>query len=952
MNTSLLLSHPSKTAVKTTLLYLSLSLLWIWFSDQTILVLFEDAQTATLAQTFKGWFFVTVTSLFLFLLFRREMARFERAQATLQANEHYLGSIFRAAPVGIGVVSNRILLTVNDRLCTMTGYAREELIGRDARLLYPSDTDYETVGTEKYHQISTQGTGAVETRWQHKDGNILHVLLCSTPIYSEDLAAGVTFTAFDMTAANQAEIAVRQNEERYRALIELAVDGILLGTHEGIITEGNSSMCAMLGMERSDFTGKHISELPFTRESMAAAPFRFDLLQQGKIVISERALRRPDGSEIAFEIRTKMMPDGSYQSIYRDITVRKRTEQALRESEEKFTLAFTASPDAVNINRLEDGMYVEINKGFTDLTGFTREDVAGKTTLELNLWHNPADRQRMVEALQLRGYCENLEAVFRRKDGSLGTGLLSARSLLLDNVPHLISITRDITQRKQAEADLERLKVAIEHAGEVIVITDALGNIQYANPAFTRVTGYTIKEVFNQNPRFLKSGEHDEAFYEELWETITSGRTWAGRVVNKKKDGTLYTEEATISPVFDDQGAIVNFVAIKRDITAQLKLEAQYLQAQKMESVGRLTGGVAHDFNNILAVIIGYAEMALEKTAPGQKVHADLEKIHEAALRSADIIRQLLAFSRKQTIAPKIIDLNQMVAGMLKMLQRLIGEDVALIWSPGPDLPPIKMDPAQIDQILANLCVNARDAIKGSGTITIKTGRALLDAPFCTENPGINPGEYVVLSVADNGCGMDAEVLENIFEPFFTTKGILGTGLGLSTVYGIVKQNDGYLEAESEPGKGTTFIISLPVPALAALWRREEHFEPPQPGKGETILLVEDDPGILHLGQVMLENLGYRTLTASSPEEALLQVEQLAGRIDLLITDVIMPGMNGKELADRLATLQPGLNILYMSGYTADVIAHHGVLDEGVNFLQKPFSIKGLSDTIRMVLEG
>ena len=946
------LSPPNRIALTTTLCYLLISVLWVWFSDQAILAFFESAQAVSRAQTTKGWLFVAATSVILFFVSRREVKRHEQARDTLQANEQYLGSIFRAAPAGIGVVNDRVLMTVNDRLCEITGFAREELIGRNARVLYADDADYQAVGTEKYRQINRHGTGTIETRWQRKDGALINVLLSSTPIYPDNLSAGVTFTVFDITASKQTEMAVRKSEERYRALIELAVDGILLGSHAGVITEGNSSMCALLGMKRDDFIGKHIRELPFTEESLAAAPFRFDLLHQGQVVVSERSLRRPDGSILSFEMRTKMMPDNSYQSIIRDITERKRTEQALRESEEKFALAFASSPDAVNITRLDDGKFVETNKGFTALTGFTREDIAGKTALELNVWHNPLDRQRMVEEVLTHGCCENLEAVFRRKDGSLGVGLLSARPLLLDNVPHLIAITRDITGRKQAEAKLERLKVAIEQVGEVIVITDPEGAIQYANPAFTRVTGYTIDEVLLQNPRLLKSGEHDQAFYQELWRTIASGQTWSGRLVNRKKDGTFYTEEATISPVFDPQGDIVNFVAIKRDITAHLKLEAQYLQAQKMESVGRLTGGVAHDFNNILAVIIGYAEMALEKTDPSQMVRANLEKIHEAALRSADIIRQLLAFSRKQPIAPKIVDLNRLVDGMLQMLRRLIGEDIKLIWSPGPDLPSVKMDPAQIDQILANLCVNARDAIDGAGTITIRTGRTLLDEVFCAKSANIVPGDYIILTVTDNGCGIEADLLEKIYEPFFTTKGMFGTGLGLATVYGIVKQNRGTIEVESEPGKGTTFSIYLPIPAAGEIQHPPPLPEAFRPGQGETVLMVEDDPAMLQLGRTMLEGLGYQTLTALSPEEAIHLVEHHAAPIDLLITDVIMPGMNGRELAARLIGLAPGLKVLYMSGYNADMIAHHGVLDGEVSFLQKPFAIKKLSDKIRATLKG
>lgn len=946
------LSPATRIAAKTTLWYLICALLWIWLSDAFILLIFTEAGAVTTAQTIKGWIFVAITSLILFLAWRWEMTRYDRARAALEANEQYLSSIFRAAPTGIGVVMNREFVTVNDRVCTMTGYQRGELIGQNARILYPSDQEYDLVGREKYHQISLQGTGTVETRWQRRDGVVIDVLLSSTPIDPSNLGAGVTFTAVDITAAKQNERAVRESEERYRALIDLAVDGILLGDHGGFIIEGNSSMCALLGMERDAFVGKHISELPFTAESMAAAPFRFDLLRQGEVVVSERSLIHPDGSIRTFEMRTKMMPDGSYQSIFRDITERLRTEQALRESREKFALAFAASPDAVNITRMADGLFVETNKGFSDLTGFSREDVPGKTSLELGIWHDPEDRRRMVETLRTRGGCDNLEAVFRRKDGALGIGLLSARPLMLGNEPHIISITRDIGDRKAAEADLLRLKVAIEQAGEVIVITDAQGDILYANPAFTRVTGYGVDEVLGHNPRLLKSGEHDDLYYEEMWSTISGGRTWSGRIVNRKKDGTLYTEEATISPVFDHRGSIVNFVAIKRDITDQLKLEAQYLQAQKMESVGRLTGGVAHDFNNILAVIIGYAEMALEKTDPGHRVHADLLRINEAALRSADIVRQLLAFSRKQAIAPKIVDLNSLVADMLKILRRLVGETIELTWIPAMDLPPVKIDPAQVDQILANLCVNARDAIDGAGTITIRTDQAVVDHTFCALHPGTEPGEYVLLTVTDTGCGIEPDLLETIYEPFFTTKGIFGTGLGLSTVYGIVSQNGGAVVADSAVGRGTTFSVYLPAAVSGSVIEEKETAQPTQFGQGETVLVVEDDPGILSLTRIMLKRLGYQPLAASSAEEALQVAESAAGRLDLLLTDVIMPGMNGKELADRLTGLHPGLKVLYMSGYTADVIADHGILDPEVHMLHKPFAIKDLSVVIRRVLEG
>jgi PAS domain S-box-containing protein len=944
-------SRLTRAAAAWAFAYLGVAALWIFFSDQTIGVFLAYSPSRAAAHIYKDCFFAAATAAALFLLFRRDAGQRGRDPHAAGIDHQQCDAIFRAAPVGLGVIKDRTITAANDHLCAMTGYASEELIGRNVRMLRPDNGGRQSAGEELHAPDRQFGSETVQTRWRRKDGRIIDVRFSSCPLDVGDATVGVAFTALDVTGSSQTELALRKSEAHARALIELAVDGILLADHDGVILDGNHHMCAMLGMDRSDFVGKHVSQLPFAEANRATTVFRFDLLRQGEIVIGEQTLERADGETIHVEMRTKMMPDGSCQSICRDVSQRWQMEQALRESEEKFALAFDASPDAVNVNRLEDGLYVAINKGFTNLTGYTHQDVVGKSSLEINIWTDPADRQRMIDELQPSGYCENLEAVFRKKDGSLATGLLSARTLLLGDVPHVISITRDVTRKRQAEADLERLKVAIEQAGEVIVITDAEGAIQYANPAFVRVTGYSVDEVIRQNPRILKSGEHDEAFYETLWQTITGGRTWTGRMVNKKKDGTLYTEEATISPVFDGQSAIVNFVAIKRDITAQLKLEAQYLQAQKMESVGRLTGGVAHDFNNILAVIIGYAEMALDKMDPEHPVHADLSRIHEAALRSADIVHQLLAFSRKQPIAPKTLDLNATVGGMLKMLRRLIGESVELRWSPQPGLPLITMDPTQLDQILANLCVNARDAIENAGVITITTGHTCLDADFCANHPGLEPGEHVVLSVADTGCGIDPGLIDNIFEPFFTTKGLFGTGLGLSTVYGIVQQNQGVVVVESEPGGGATFRVYLPAQTLGVAWSKETQPEPTQPGRGETVLVVEDDPGILELSRTMLTNLGYKVLTAPSPGEAILQAEQFAGRIDLLMTDVIMPEMNGKDLAHRLAFLRPEMKLLYMSGYTADVIAHHGVLDGSINFLRKPFFTNELAQKIRETLD-
>jgi PAS domain S-box-containing protein len=409
----------------------------------------------------------------------------------------------------------------------------------------------------------------------------------------------------------------------------------------------------------------------------------------------------------------------------------------------------------------------------------------------------------------------------------------------------------------------------------------------------------------------------------------------------------------------DDAGRAVRAIGVCWDITdlkqaeeEREKLQAQLLQSQKMESIGRLAGGVAHDFNNMLGVILGHAELALERIDPGQPLHSDLQEIRKAAERSTELARQLLAFARKQTISPRVLDLNETVGGMLKMLWRLIGEDIDLSWLPGGDLWPVKMDPSQVNQILANLCVNARDAIPGVGRITIETGNAVFDEAYGADQPGYVPGDYALLAVSDDGCGMDKETLGKLFEPFFTTKELgKGTGLGLATVYGIVKQNSGFINVYSEPGQGTTFRIYLPRHA-----GKTEQERPAAPREAvmrgrETILVVEDEPEILNLARLMLERQGYQVLSAGTPGEAIRTAERHHGEIHLLMTDVVMPEMNGRDLAKQIFSSYPNIKRLFMSGYTANVIAHHGVLDEGVHFIQKPFSIKALTAKVRQTLD-
>ena len=402
-------------------------------------------------------------------------------------------------------------------------------------------------------------------------------------------------------------------------------------------------------------------------------------------------------------------------------------------------------------------------------------------------------------------------------------------------------------------------------------------------------------------------------------------------------------------------GAIANaqlYVEHKRSEEEKERLQAQLLQAQKMETVGRLAGGVAHDFNNMLQAILGHAEIASMMLEEDHLAQKHLKRVQHSAQRSANVVSQLLAFARKQTVSPKVLDLNDTVSGMLKMLKRLIGEDIDLAWVPSHQLWKVKIDPTQVDQILVNLVVNARDAIVGVGRITIETRKVVLDDSYCAEHPECIPGEYAQLAVSDNGAGMSQEVLTKLFEPFFTTKEVgKGTGLGLSTVYGIVKQNNGFIEVNSEPGKGTTFKIKLPRFEAEVADVQPESKEEPVRGGTETVLLVEDEELILDIVRQALEGLGYRVLVARKPSRAIQIAGEQSGDIHLLMTDVVMPEMNGRELAERISAIKPGLKFLYMSGYTANVIAHHGVLDEGLNFIHKPFSVKDLSRKVREALD-
>ena len=689
-----------------------------------------------------------------------------------------------------------------------------------------------------------------------------------------------------------------------------------------------------------------------TREATGRRiPFRWE----GRFTI------RQEDRWIRLEADPTATPAGDivWNGVVSDITERRHIQDRLQESEERLHFLVKNSSDSLVIIN-SDGSQRFISPAAERITGYPIAELQGRT---LDTLVHPDDMEAVKTAWkEAVNHPEKTVTVQYRHIHKTRGWVFSeaiAQSFLAEPATNgVIASVRDITEHKRVE---RFLRDVINKNPMSIQILDQDGLTLEVNPSYTM--------LFGSVPPF------DYSIFSDL-QLLQKGM---GKLFEQLRNGavvrfpdTYFNAHDSISefpdvpawirtigfPLNDSNEKPERFVLMHENISEQKlaekereRLQMQLTQAQKMEAIGQLAGGVAHDFNNMLGVIIGYSEMLLEQVNPSQQFHAELEEIQKAAHRSADLTRQLLTFARKQTVAPRVLDLNQTLEGMLSMLRRLIGENINLIWMPGNGLWSVKLDPSQIDQILANLCVNARDAIAGVGKITVATENTPFNEEYCAIHAGSAPGEYVRIAVSDTGNGMDKETLAHIFEPFFTTKGVgEGTGLGLATVYGAVKQNNGYIYASSEPGRGTTFTIYIPrytdkvLPAVLT-----GAVEPITSGT-ETILLVEDEPMILKMTTHMLVGQGYHVLTAASPWEAIRLAKENAGAIDLLLTDVIMPEMNGHDLAKHLLNVFPNIKRLFMSGYTANVIEPHGVLDEGVHFIQKPFNMKDLAAAIREAL--
>jgi PAS domain S-box-containing protein len=849
---------------------------------------------------------------------------------------------------------------VNNAACRLLGYDRQQLL---------------TMSTSDISVVSSDDPVDIRRRLRHDRKVVFETTLVTSDQQQVQLEMSSHLfqlqgeeTIFsigrDISERRRAEQALREREEVLRSLVETSQDWIWSTDVEGRHSYCNPAIEKILGYPPERFTERPALDFMHEDDREVMQGKLAQWIEQGIGWRNELIRwRHRDGSvryleSSAVPIKSEDGQLQGFRGIDRDITERLRTEQALRESEERFRTLVSNIPGVSYRCSNDAHRTMEyISDEVQTLTGYPPSDFLGNRVRSFASVIHPDDRQ-MVESTTGDGVHRqepySLEYRIVRADAQVRWVFEKGQGVFDDDgeTRCLDGVIIDVTERQRSEAERERLLSAIEQSGEVIFITDVSGAIQYVNPAFERTTGYSREEALGQNPRILKSGAQDQEYYRNLWQTLTSGKTWQGRFINRRKDGTHYTEEATISPVCDKSGNIVSYVAVKSDITQMLALEEQYRQAQKMEAIGQLTGGVAHDFNNILQAIIGFNSIALEDLDKKHPQRDALTEVAKAADRAATLVRQLLAFSRRQIMRPEDLDLNRVVSGLLKMLKRVIGEHIRIELVQGHRLGKVHADRGMVEQAVMNLCVNARDAMPNGGTLSIETQNVLIGADYCASHPWAKPGRFLLLSVTDTGRGMDRGTIEHIFEPFFTTKEEgHGTGLGLATVYGIVKQHDGMITAYSEPGKGSTFKVYLPLCEVEAE-SVGSMIEGAAVGGSETILVAEDDEMVCDLAMKILERVGYRVLTASNGNQAMELFEKRGDEIDLALLDVVMPGLGGREVHEQMIAARPELKVLFTSGYTENAVHTNFVLDQGLTLIQKPYSPDDLLRAVRSVLES
>ena len=805
-----------------------------------------------------------------------------------------------------------------------------------------------------------------EIEQNRKDGTRVWTEVSARPFLDDEgRMAGISGATRDISERKKVEEALRYTHARLQRFVDANIVGVVIAKPSGAVVEANDYYLRTIGYSREEFERGMVDWRAITPPEWLPADDRAieKLRERRTCAPYEKEYVRRDGTRVSVLLCDVMLPGPEEEIVafVLDITDRKRSEAALRESEERFRQAFYTSPDAVNINRLEDGLYVDVNEGFTQLTGFAREDVIGKTSAEINIWCHLADRQKLVRGLKEQGYYENLEARFRRKDGSVTTALMSASILLLHDVPHILSITRDISDRKRMEEELkqseERFRMVVESSPDAIFVRSGSGHFVYLNPAAVRLFGAASSDQLIGKHIMERIPPDEHAAISERITLINEGHAvpMMERTYLRIDGSPIHVEVSAVPFRFEGTNGALVFA---RDITERRRAEQalreserNLRQLQKMEAMGTLAGGIAHDFNNILGVMIGFTELAMLETQELPDVQSNLEQVHKAGVRAQDLVRQILTFSRQSDQELKPVVVSHLIKEATKMLRATIPSSTQIRHQIRPRTSAVVADPTQIHQVLMNLVTNASHAVQGmsAGSIDITLDEETLDQQSAAIHPDLKPGHYVILKVRDNGTGIPAGIIEKIFDPFFTTKETgKGSGMGLAVVHGIVKNHGGAITVESEVGSGSTFTVYLPSLEKEPS-RSKDTAQPIARGTGR-ILFVDDEQALAIIGQSILKRLGYKVDIRTSSLDALDAFRANPKKYDLVITDYTMPGMTGVALSEEMLKIRPDIPIILCTGYS-EVATPEKVKAAGIReLIMKPVVREQLAHAIHRAL--
>lgn len=897
-----------------------------------------DATISPLSNTSVIWVARDITA-------RRQTVR------ALEASDERLRRALESIPDVVVIYDAELRIQyINPATHRVTGRPASDFIGRRDEEIWPPEI------CQAYLPLLQEARRKRITRAAHVDLNLpatgtRHLRITCIPLLDDAGEVrellGITH---DYTEQWRTDRARRESEQRLRAIIDGAHSIVWMKDLDGRFLVVNEYTCSVLGLPGDQIVGRTVADLFPAAEAQIYNENDRQALATGQTMEFEESAQLADGPHVFLSVKIPLRDDHgriyALAALCTDITWRKRAEQALQESEARFRSYVESAPVAVFVADRE-GRYVDCNPAATTLLGFDRESLCRKSIADMVAPEDQEAGQRHFQRVVAEGTSVG-DLRLLRADGAIIWATVQAVRVSADR---FMAYCIDITARRQAEETLRQQGAALEAAANAIVITDRDGVIQWVNPAFSLLTGYTAAEARGRKPgQLIRSGQQDASFYQAMWKTILAGHVWSGEIVNRRKDGSLFTEDMTITPLRDERGEITHFVAIKQDITQRKLLEAQLLRTQRLESVGRMASGIAHDLNNILTPVL-LAPPILREGLQDKAALNIVDSIEASAERGAAIIRQLLTFGRGTTSHRVPLPVRTLMRDMMKIMEETFPKNIRIRLEVPPDLALVTADATQLHQVLMNLCVNARDAMPQGGQLTLSLQPAMVDEALARMHPGAHPGRHVVLSVADTGSGIPPEHLDKIFDPFFTTKAVgEGTGLGLSTVMAIVRGHEGILLVDSVPGQGTTFRVFLPISEVPPEPERPNHATPLPQGQGELVLVVDDESQIRTVIRRVLERNGYRSLEAENGAEAVAHFEEMKGQVRVVVTDLMMPVMDGSALIRALRERDRSLPIIVISGYLSQPELLTAVEADAQVFLSKPCNSAELLQALQKVI--